>query len=211
MMHGCGKQRRGWAAGTPRTVTEILGYQSEPKSLLLAPEQLMRAVAALESRSVPYAVIGGNAVAAWVSRIDEAAVRNTQDVDILLREDDFERAKVAMESVGFIYREAAGVQFFLDEPGGKFRNAIHILIAGRKVRPEYDSAAPDVSESERGEEFQVISLPSLVEMKLNSFRRKDQTHLMDMLEIGLIDSTWPSRFSPLLAARLQELIDDPNG
>jgi hypothetical protein len=48
-------------------------------------------------------------------------------------------------------------------------------------------------------------------MKLNSFRRKDQTHLMDMLEIGLIDSTWPSRFSPLLAARLQELIDDPNG
>lgn len=173
--------------------------------------RLLRAVAALESRSVPYAVIGGNAVAAWVSRIDEAAVRNTQDVDILLREDDFERAKVAMESAGFIYREAAGVQFFLDEPGGKFRDAVHILIAGRKVRPEYHSAAPDVSESERGEEFQVVSLPSLVEMKLNSFLRKDQTHLMDMLEIGLIDSTWPSRFSPLLAGRLQELIDDPNG
>ncbi|MFY8199545.1 MAG: hypothetical protein ACOVLE_02670, partial [Pirellula staleyi] len=56
-----------------------------------------------------------------------------------------------------------------------------------------------------------ISLPSLVEMKLNSFQRKDQTHLMDMLEIGLIDSTWPSRFSPLLAAQLQELIDDTNG
>jgi len=112
---------------------------------------------------------------------------------------------------GFIYREAAGVQFFLDEPGGKFRDAVHILLAGRKVRPEYDSAAPDVSESERGEEFQVISLPPLVEMKLNSFLRKDQTHLMDMLEIGLIDSTWPSGFSPLLAARLQELIDDPNG
>ena len=173
--------------------------------------RLLRAVATLESRSVPYAVIEGNAVAAWVSRIDEAAVRNTQDVDILLREDDFELAKVAMESAGFIYREAAGVQFFLDEPGGTFRDAVHILLAGRKVRPEYESAAPDVSESERGEEFQVISLPSLVEMKLNSFRRKDQTHLMDMLEIGLIDSTWPSRFSPLLAARLQELIDDPNG
>jgi len=173
--------------------------------------RLLRAVAALEARSIPYAVVGGNAVAAWVSRIDEAAVRNTQDVDILLREDDFDRAKVAMESAGFIYREAAGVQFFLDEPGGKFRDAVHILIAGRKVRPEYVSAAPDVSESERGEEFHVIALPSLVEMKLNSFRRKDQTHLMDMLEIGLIDSTWPSRFSPLLAARLQELIDDPNG
>ncbi len=31
-----------------------------------------------------YAVAGGNAVAAWVSRVDEAAVRNTQDVDLLL-------------------------------------------------------------------------------------------------------------------------------
>ena len=45
----------------------------------------LRAVAALEARSIPYAVIGDNAVAAWVSRIDEAAVRNTKDVDILLR------------------------------------------------------------------------------------------------------------------------------
>ena len=173
--------------------------------------RLLRAVGALEASSIPYAVIGGNAVAAWVSRIDEAAVRNTQDVDILLRYDDFDRAKVAMESAGFIYRKAAGVQFFLDTPDGKFRDAVHILIAGRKVKPEYESAAPDVSDSERGEEFQVVSLHALVEMKLNSFRRKDQTHLMDMLEIGLIASTWPNRFSTPLAARLQELIDDPNG
>ena len=171
--------------------------------------RLLRAVAALESGSVPYAVIGGNAVAAWVSRIDEAAVRNTQDVDILLRAEDFERARTAMEAAGFVYRKAAGVQFFLDAPDGKFRDAVHILLAKQKVRPEYESSTPDVLDSERGEEFQIISLPALVEMKLNSFRRKDQTHLLDMLEIGLIDSTWPSRFSPTLAARLQELIDNP--
>ena len=46
-------------------------------------ERLMRATAALEAAGIPYAVAGGNAVAAWVSRVDEAAVRNTQDVDIL--------------------------------------------------------------------------------------------------------------------------------
>ena len=49
--------------------------------------RLDRAVAALEGAGIPYAVAGGNAVAAWVSRVDEAAVRNTQDVDILLRRD----------------------------------------------------------------------------------------------------------------------------
>lgn len=46
-------------------------------------ERLRRAVAALEAAGVPYAIAGGNAVAAWVSRVDEAAVRNTQDVDLI--------------------------------------------------------------------------------------------------------------------------------
>jgi len=48
-------------------------------------------------------------------------------------------------------------------------------------------------------------------MKLNSFRRKDQTHLMDMIQIGLIDTTWPERFVKNLGNRLQELLDDPEG
>jgi hypothetical protein len=46
-------------------------------------------------------------------------------------------------------------------------------------------------------------------MKLTSFRRKDQVHLLDMIEVGLIDGGWTSRFDPKLAARLQELIDTP--
>jgi len=39
--------------------------------------RLKRAATALDEAGVPYAVAGGNAVAAWVSRVDEAAVRNT--------------------------------------------------------------------------------------------------------------------------------------
>ena len=51
-------------------------------------ERLMRSTAALERAGVPYAVVGGNAVAEWVGRIDEDAVRNTRDVDILIRRED---------------------------------------------------------------------------------------------------------------------------
>ena len=40
-------------------------------------DRLLRAARALDSARVPYAVAGGNAVAAWVSRVDEAAVRNS--------------------------------------------------------------------------------------------------------------------------------------
>src|SRR5258707_3899030 len=79
-------------------------------------ERLRRAVAALEAAGVPYAVAGGNAVAAWVSRVDEAAVRNTQDVDILLRRTDLPAAKAAMVLAGFVYRHAATLDLLLDAP-----------------------------------------------------------------------------------------------
>src|SRR5947208_11416607 len=79
-------------------------------------DRLRRAVAALEAAGVPYAVAGGNAVAAWVSRVEESAVRNTQDVDILIRRSDLEAAKQAMGRSGFIYRHAASIDMFLDGP-----------------------------------------------------------------------------------------------
>ncbi len=171
--------------------------------------RLTRATAALDAAGVLYAVAGGNAVAAWVSRVDEAAVRNTQDVDILLRRDDLERAKIAMAPAGFIFRHVRGVDMFLDGPDAKARDAVHIVFAGEKVRPEYDAAAPDVTESELDPSFRVLSLEALVRMKLTSFRLKDKVHLLDMIGVGLIDASWPLRLSPALGERLQQLLDNP--
>ena len=48
-------------------------------------------------------------------------------------------------------------------------------------------------------------------MKLIAWRDKDRTHLRDLIEVGLIDGTWPGRLPPPLAARLQSLLDNPNG
>ncbi len=172
-------------------------------------ERLVRATAALNAANVPYAVAGGNAVAAWVSRVDEAAVRNTRDVDILIRREDLPAVTRAMESAGFVHRHAAGIEMFLDGDGGKARDAVHILFADEKVREEYATAAPDVAESESSNEIRVLSLEALVRMKLTSYRRKDQMHLIDMIDIGLLDETWPGRFLPELGERLQFLLDHP--
>ena len=174
-------------------------------------QRLLRATGALEKAGVPYAVAGGNAVAAWVSRVDEAAVRNTQDVDILFSRSDLDAARAALEQAGFVYRHVAGIDMFLDGPGAKARDAVHAVFAGEKVRPEYVLAAPEVSEAEASASFHVLTLDALVRMKLTSFRDKDRTHLRDLLEVGLIDGTWCQRFPPELAARLQELIDNPHG
>src|SRR5205085_7065336 len=97
-------------------------------------ERLLRAAGALERAGVPYAVVGGNAVAAWVSRVDEAAVRNTQDVDLLLRRADLDAATAALAPAGFVRRHVAGIELFLDGPNAKARDALHIVFANEKVR-----------------------------------------------------------------------------
>jgi len=174
-------------------------------------QRLLRAARALEQGAVPYAVAGGNAVAAWVSRVDEAAVRNTQDVDIVLRRADLPNAREALEQAGFVYRHAAGIDMFLDGPNAKARDAVHILFAAEKVQPHYAEPVPDVSESGRTETFQLISLDALVRMKLTSFRDKDRVHLRDLMEVALVDESWLERVPLSLRTRLQELLDNPEG
>jgi hypothetical protein len=174
-------------------------------------ERLLKATAALEAAGVPYAVTGGNAVASWVSRVDEAAVRNTRDVDLLIRRPDLDRAKAALEGAGFVYRHAAGIEMFLDGVGASARDAVHVLFAAEKVREEYVLPAADVAESEAASGYRVVSLEALTRMKLTSFRDKDRTHVRDLIDVGLVDGSWITRFPPPLDERLRALLDDPDG
>jgi hypothetical protein len=174
-------------------------------------DRLLRAAMALDRAGIPYAVVGGNAVAAWVSRVDESAVRNTQDVDLLLRRTDLDAAAKALESAGFIRRHVAGLDLFLDGPSAKARDAVHIVFAGEKVRPEYSIAAPDVSESEPAPAFRLVRLDALVRMKLTSFRDKDRVHIRDLVDVGLLDRSWLTRIPAELSERLEQILDTPEG
>ena len=174
-------------------------------------QRLLRAVQALDKANIRCTVAGDHAVSSWVSRIDEAAVRYTQDIDIRLRREDLPAATAALEPAGFRYRHAAGVHMFLDGPDGGFRDAVHVLFAGEKVREEYTQPAPGIDESEPTADYRVVTLESLVRIKLTSFRDKDRTHVRDMLDVGLIDADWTTRLPPELAERLQSLIDNPDG
>lgn len=174
-------------------------------------DRLRRVAQALDAAGIPYAVIGGNAVQFWVAQVDESAVRNTRDLDILLNRSDLDRAIAALEAVGFVYRKAAGLTRFLDGPDAKARDAVHVVFAGEKVRPESVEPAPDIDECERLQDVLTLPLVDLVRMKLTSYRDKDRTHLRDMLDVGLIDATWVGHLPPELQPRLQALIDDPHG
>ena len=168
----------------------LTSWERTIRAVELVKGRLLRATAALETASIAYAVIGGNAVAAWVGRVDQSAVRFTQDVDLLIRRSDFDAAKAALETAGFHYQHGASLDVFLDGP---------------------DAKAPDVIESEASDAFRVLRLDALVRMKLTSFRDKDRTQLRDMINVGLVDESWPRTLPVALVSRLQQLLDTPDG
>ncbi|MFO0951865.1 MAG: nucleotidyltransferase family protein [Isosphaeraceae bacterium] len=174
-------------------------------------ERLLRASDALERGGVPYAVAGGNAVALWVSRVDEAAVRNTRDVDILIRRQDLDAARSALEAAGFVYRHSSGIDLFLDGPDAKARDAVHLVFAGETVRAHESQPNPDVTDSENAGQYRVLSLPALVRVKLTAYRDKDRTHLRDLIDVGLVDESWCERLPAELADRLHGLLESPEG
>ncbi len=165
-------------------------------------------------------MIGGNAVAAWVSGVDDSVVRATQDVNLLVRREDMPAITEALENAGFRHRTVSilggkgTIEMFLDGPGAKARDAVHLIFAREKVNPDSLEPSPDVVEVEEDtgpHGFRLIALEGLVTMKLTSYRRQDQVHLLDMLEIGQFDATWLDRVPASLRDRLQALLDDPEG
>ncbi len=189
----------------------VIGWERALMAAERVKERLRRATKALEGAGVSYAVVGGNAVAEWVARIDDEAVRNTRDVDILVRRTDFAAARTALEQAGFVYHHLLDVDVFIDGPQGKPSAGVDLLFAGEKVKVEDEHPCPELEESERAAEFQVVALLALVRMKLIAWRLKDRVHLLDLIQVGLIDATWPARLQPPLGSRLQELLDNPNG
>ena len=112
---------------------------------------------------------------------------------------------------GFQFCQTAEVTRFLDGPGAGARDAVHVVFAGEKVRPEYPETVPTIENCETLQDVRTLPLEALVRMKLTSFCDKDRVHVRDMLEVGLIDAHWLDRFSPTIRERLQELIDSPDG
>ena len=172
-------------------------------------DRLLRATATLNAAGIPYAVVGGHAVASWVATIDAGAVRNTRDVDILIRRADLPAVTAALEKAGFIRAEVMDVTMFLDGPAAKPSESIHLLFAGEKVRPDHPLPSPDVTTIDDPAGFHVIIFEALVQMKLLSNRRKDQVHIEDMIGVGLIDRSWLAKLPAVLAERLKGILDTP--
>lgn len=171
--------------------------------------RLERICRALQEASVPFALVGGQAVALWVASRDPAAVRTTKDVDILLRREDLPRARAAARTAKMDYFEVLNVGMFLDRQDPNPRHAVHIVWAGEKVKPDNELPSPTIQEiQELSPERPVISLGGLVRMKLLANRDQDRVHLRDMIDVGLIGREALDGLTPELAKRLAVLLEE---
>lgn len=197
-----------WTAQTVGMNGDIL--ERMERAVFKVRERLLRATAALNQAGIPYAVVGGNAVASWVATIDEGAVRNTRDIDLLVRRGDLPAITAAREQAGFVGGEVLDVVMFLDGEADKASEAVRLLFAGEKIRADHSLPAPDIQTINDLANVRVIGLKSLVNMKLMPNRSIDRTHLRDMIGVGLVDASWLTKLPPELAERLKQILDTPD-
>ncbi|HMN40072.1 MAG TPA: hypothetical protein PKE29_04450 [Phycisphaerales bacterium] len=184
----------------------IMSFHQHAMAVNRVEQRLRRVTAALDAASVPYAVVGGNAVAAWVSTIDPAAARTTKDVDLLVDRSQVDPVTRTLGGLGFRREDLRDLVVFLDPDEPSRRSGVHLVWAGERIRPSNPVVSPTVDESVRSPEgFRVVTLPALVRMKLTSFRPIDQAHLEDMLELGLIDAAVRAALPHELLGRLAQI------
>jgi hypothetical protein len=154
------------------------------------------------SAGLEYRVVGGLAVYLYVEEVEPDAGRLTKDVDIAVRRADLEKIAEAAASFGLKHRHVAGIDMLVRPDQPSARRAIHLVFAGEKVRPEDPEPIPELGTSRRIRELRLIPVASLVRMKLTSFRAKDEAHLKDLDEAGLITPDIEEGLPPVLAERL---------
>ncbi len=171
-------------------------------------EKLLRKIArALNRAKIDYAVIGGNAVAAWVATVDEGAVRATKDVDLLIRRNDLPRTIEALRPLGLVSIDVLGVQMFVDRLRPNPKTGAHVVFGGERIRPHYRHPAPDPSHAATcGDGFRLIDLAPLVAMKLQADRPIDQAHLQDLHSVGLIGKRVRNFLPADLRGKLNQLL-----
>lgn len=164
---------------------------------------------ALTKAGIDYRIVGGMGVFYQVTDRNPLAARSTKDVDVAIDRKDLQRIAKAVESFGFRYRHAAGVDLLVDATQPQVRSAVHFVFVREKVRPDYLEPVPGFSEpTVTTEGILLAPVSDLVRMKLTSLRLIDKVHIIDMDSVGLITPEIESALSEPLRRRLQQVRDE---
>jgi hypothetical protein len=165
---------------------------------------------AFRSARVDHAIIGEQAAAAWVATVDPCAVRSSPAIEVLIRPGDVDRSLPGLCQAGFAPVSRGSSLALLEAHNPNPRETVTLVIAG-EISPRHSTAHPDPIESEVLGRLQIVALRPLVVWMLDRDTLIDRVCVRDLLNIGLINQSWTAKLPPILAARLQTLIDTPDG
>ena len=134
----------------------------------------------LAASEMPYVVIGGLALNAY------QYPRQTVDVDIVLKDADFER--FVAEFADKVYLRTPGLPRRFVDP--KTEVAIDILIAGRLAGETARNSSvrfPDPDQGVMQGDLRTVSLARLIELKLVTWRYKDWGDVVELEPLNAFD------------------------
>ena len=176
-------------------------FETRVEQLFTLADVVERAFA---SAGLDYRVVGGLATFLYVEEREPDAGRLTKDIDIVVRREDLEAISRAVEPFGLQYRHVAGVDMLVQTGQPTARRAVHMIFSGEKVREDYPEAVPELGAFRTLKGVRLVPVEDLIRMKLTSFRSKDETHVKDMDEAGVITPEIESQLSPLQQERLRQ-------
>jgi len=172
-------------------------------------EQLFELAAVVErafaAAGLDYRIVGGLATYLYVEDREPDAGRLTRDVDIAVRRDDLAAIAKAAEPFGLLHRHVAGVDMLVQASQPSARRGVHMIFTGEKVQDRYPEPTPGLGIARTFHGLRLAPLDHLVRMKLSSFRAKDETHLKDLDEAGLITPEIEATLLPVQLDRLQQM------
>jgi len=146
------------------------------------------------SAGLEYRVAGGLAVYLYVEEREPDAGRLTKDIDIVVRREDLRKIADAARPFGLEHRHVAGVDMLVQANQRPGSRAVKLIFS-----------SDGLGAVRRINGLRVIAIANLARMKLASFRAKDEAHLKDLDEAGLITPAIEVSLSPGLAERLAQV------
>lgn len=181
---------------TAQQVYAMLGNESLWDVAQLCHETLTQA-------GIPYAVAGGVAVCL------RGYQRNTVDLDLLIRREDSDCVKTALQSAGLQW-SAERVEFL--SPAGV---AVQFLLAGDRAGPGSEVRLPDPSSdrvTDSVEGLTVLSLARLIESKIAcgqaSLRRshKDFADVVELISAHQLSRSFARFLHPAVRVGFRQLV-----
>jgi hypothetical protein len=171
-------------------------------------QRMQRIVGALNSAGIRYAVIGGQAVIAWVSTVDPDAARTTKDIDLLVNERDVPAIAAAAQTVGLQYEFSYGIPMLVEKDNPSPKRGVHFLWAEQKVKEHDPHPTPSVEAAVVFEQTPFIVLSELIKLKLMANRDHDRAHIRDLIDVGLVGRAMLAQLPEDLATKLAWFLDD---